>query len=168
MEIPKELNDEIWEYCRINNITDINGFIIKLVKQGFTIQKYGATPYAIDNGPKEVEVIKVVKEEVIKEVPVEVIKEVYISNNKEVNEMASVIEELKLGLSNEVKNYMDYVEQTKIDFKEYSDKVLRLDNELLGIKKELEIERAKPKLKESIYQENKKGFFGSNTNDLQI
>ena len=63
---------------------------------------------------------------------------------------------------------MDYVEQTKIDFKEYSDKVLRLDNELLGIKKELEIERAKPKLKESIYQENKKGFFGSNTNDLQI
>ena len=96
MEIPKELNDEIWEYCRINNITDINGFIIKLVKQGFTIQKYGGTPYAIDNGPKEVEVIKVVKEEVIKEVPVEVIKEVYISNNKEVNENVNLIEDIQL------------------------------------------------------------------------
>ena len=44
MEISKELNTEIWDYCRINNITNIDEFINKLVKQGFTIEKFGATP----------------------------------------------------------------------------------------------------------------------------
>ncbi len=46
MDIPKMINDEIWEYCRLNKITNIDEFIIKLVKQGFTIEKYGATPKA--------------------------------------------------------------------------------------------------------------------------
>ncbi len=44
MEIPKELNNEIWEYCRSNNITNIDEFMLKLLKQGFTAEKFGATP----------------------------------------------------------------------------------------------------------------------------
>ena len=44
MELPKELTDEIWDYCRLNKITNIDEFTTKLVKQGFTIEKYGATP----------------------------------------------------------------------------------------------------------------------------
>mgnify|MGYP003328256236 CR=1 FL=1 len=44
MEIPKELNNEIWDYCRVNNITNIDEFTLKLLKQGFTIEKYGSTP----------------------------------------------------------------------------------------------------------------------------
>lgn len=44
MEIPKELNNEIWEYCRSNNITNIDVFTLKLLKQGFTAEKFGATP----------------------------------------------------------------------------------------------------------------------------
>ena len=44
MEIPKELNNEIWEYCRSNNITNIDEFTLKLLKQGFTTEKFGATP----------------------------------------------------------------------------------------------------------------------------
>ncbi len=44
MEIPKELNNEIWEYCRSNNITNIDEFTLKLLKQGFTAEKFGATP----------------------------------------------------------------------------------------------------------------------------
>lgn len=44
MEIPKNLNNEIWEYCRTNNITNIDEFILKLLKQGFTTEKFGATP----------------------------------------------------------------------------------------------------------------------------
>lgn len=41
MEIPKEIKDEIWNYCRVNNITNIDEFTIKLLKQGFTIEKFG-------------------------------------------------------------------------------------------------------------------------------
>lgn len=44
MEIPKQLKDDIWDYCRANNITNIDEFIVKLIKQGFTIEKFGATP----------------------------------------------------------------------------------------------------------------------------
>jgi hypothetical protein len=41
MEIPKELKDKIWNYCRINDITDLNAFIIKTLKKGFDIEVYG-------------------------------------------------------------------------------------------------------------------------------
>ena len=74
MEIPKKIKDEIWEYCRLNDITDLNAFMVKSLQQGFNIQKYGATPFKANN---EVEIIeKEVIKEIIKEVPVEVIVEV--------------------------------------------------------------------------------------------
>ena len=41
MEIPKELKNEIWNYCMVNDITNIDDFILSLIKQGFTIHKYG-------------------------------------------------------------------------------------------------------------------------------
>jgi len=44
MEIPKKLKDEIWDYCRINNISNIDEFTLNLIKTGFTVEKFGATP----------------------------------------------------------------------------------------------------------------------------
>lgn len=44
MEIPKILEKEILTYCSVNNITDTDGFIIKLIRQSFTIEKYGSVP----------------------------------------------------------------------------------------------------------------------------
>jgi hypothetical protein len=97
MEIPKDLKDEIWEYCRMNDITDLNAFIIRMLRQGYSTEKYGPTPFKIGgNSEKEVIVekrvevpIEVIKEvekivevpievirEIIKEIPVEIIKEV--------------------------------------------------------------------------------------------
>jgi len=65
MEIPKNLKGEIWDYCRINNITNIDEFTIKLIQQGFSVEKYGIP------GSKTIE-----KEvEKIVEVPVEKIVE---------------------------------------------------------------------------------------------
>jgi hypothetical protein len=66
MEIPKELNNEIWEYCRANNITNIDEFILKLIKQGFTSEKFGSTPVT-----KTIEVEKVVEK--IIEVPINIV-----------------------------------------------------------------------------------------------
>jgi hypothetical protein len=65
MEIPKELNNDIWEYCRANNITNIDEFTLKLIKQGFTTEKFGSTPIV-----KTIEVEKIVEK--IVEKPVEV------------------------------------------------------------------------------------------------
>ena len=95
MEIPKNLKDEIWDYCRVNNISNIDEFTIKLVRQGFTVEKFGATP-STKIIEKEVERIV----EVIKEVKVEVIKEVPITM-------------VDTELSESLKNYIELHEQCR-------------------------------------------------------
>jgi len=81
---------EIYDYCYLNEIVDVNSFIDKCLKQGFDIQKYGmlgSEPKVetevkvvekivevikeVQLPPKEIEVIKYVDREVIKEIPVE-------------------------------------------------------------------------------------------------
>ena len=37
MEIPKKIKDELYDYCRLNDILNIEEFIIKMVKQGFIL-----------------------------------------------------------------------------------------------------------------------------------
>ncbi len=44
MEIPNSLKYDISHYCYVNNITDVDNFIIKLIRQGFTAEKYGLEP----------------------------------------------------------------------------------------------------------------------------
>lgn len=41
MEIPNDLKNDIWAYCRANDITNIDEFKLRLLKQGFTVEKYG-------------------------------------------------------------------------------------------------------------------------------
>ena len=97
MEVSKELNNEIWDYCRLNSITNIDEFMVKCLKQGFTAEKYGATPSV-----KEKIVEKIVEKEVEKivEVPIEKIveitveKEVFITDNKEMGKLTKEIEKL--------------------------------------------------------------------------
>jgi len=82
---------EVYDYCYLNQIVDMNSFVTKCFKQGFDIQKYGmlgdtnevkeiikevekiveVPVEKIVEVVKEVEVIKYVDREVIKEVPVE-------------------------------------------------------------------------------------------------
>lgn len=38
------LDDEFIQYCKLNNITDIEKFARKVFNQGFTIVKYGDKP----------------------------------------------------------------------------------------------------------------------------
>lgn len=101
LTFPADLNNEIWDYCRLNGITNIDEFKIKLLRQGFTVEKYGATPES-----KVVE--KIV--EVIKEVPVEKIVEKVITNDEEIQklhqqlqEQNTEIEELKTKLKEALK-----------------------------------------------------------------
>lgn len=79
------LDKEFTQYCELNNIKDVNKLATETFKRGFSILKFGETPFGtMKEVEKRVEVIKeieVIKEvekivEVIKEVPVEVIREV--------------------------------------------------------------------------------------------
>ena len=92
MEIPKNLKDEIWEYCRLNDISNIDEFIIKMIRQGYTIEKFGSTPLG-GNEVKEIE--KIV--EVIREVPVEKIieKEIFITDDIQITELTNKLTQLE-------------------------------------------------------------------------
>lgn len=68
---------EIYDFCLLNKIMDIDGFINKCFKKGFNLEKYGIIG-EVDNEIKEIIVEKRV------EVPVEVIVEKIVEIIKEV------------------------------------------------------------------------------------
>jgi hypothetical protein len=111
MEIPKDLKDEVWEYCRLNDITDLNAFIIRMLRQGYSTEKYGPTPFKIGgNSEKEVIVekrvevpVEVIKEvEKIVEVPIEVIKEVEKIVEVPIEVIREIIKEIPVEIIKEV------------------------------------------------------------------
>ena len=53
VEIEKKLYSDIKEYCKINGLV-IKDFINSLLKKSFTIEKYGETPFQMDNKIKTV------------------------------------------------------------------------------------------------------------------
>ena len=111
MELPKDLKDKVWNYCRLNDITDVNGFIIKTIKEGLDVEVYGFLGKTLNEGEKDLKTgivgEKQVEIEVIREirveVPVEVIKEVekivtkieYISDKSGESELFGKIEQLE-------------------------------------------------------------------------
>jgi hypothetical protein len=82
MKIEITVKEEIVEYCRVNEIPDISKFINKILLQGYTIEKFGVSPY------KTTEVEKIVEKEVI--------KEVYITDDEEVKKLSELNSKLKL------------------------------------------------------------------------
>lgn len=120
MELPQSLYDEISNFCKVNSIENVNDFILKLTKQGFTIEKYGATP-------KERVVEKTV--EIVKEVPVEKIVEVI----KEVPIEKLTIDETKVfelttQLNNEINKNA-----------ELNNQIISLNNEITKLKEKKDI-----------------------------
>lgn len=124
------LND-ISDYCRLNNIGDVDLFINQCLKQGFDVKKYGLLGVNNDEVIKEVivekevekivEVIKEVEkiveipievkviEYVDKEIPVEkiVTKIEYISDKTNENELLLKIQQLELEMSKKDENLDD-------------------------------------------------------------
>jgi hypothetical protein len=68
------LDNEFLEYCRLNNVDDVEKLANDTFNRGFTILKYGETPISAKGSEKIIE--KEIIKEVIKEIPVEKIVEV--------------------------------------------------------------------------------------------
>lgn len=92
MEIPKQLKDDIWDYCRANNITNIDEFIVRLIRQGFTIEKFGATPI-ISGKPNKV----------TPEIPVEVIEPISLEIPENIKKHIATVKKVKNKIEAEVK-----------------------------------------------------------------
>ena len=173
MEIPKKLKDEIWEYCRLNDISNIDEFIIKMVRQGYTVEKFGSTPL----GMGEIQEVEKIVEKVV-EIPVEKIveKEIYITDDEQVKNLTDKISQLNRELEEERKNFSiktnemennsqkqkdDIIKQYNLKISDLNNKISQLESEINKITEELEKE--KKKTKSDIYGEDRKGgWFGSN------
>jgi predicted RNase H-like nuclease (RuvC/YqgF family) len=100
MELPKDIKDKIWNYCRLNDITDLNGFMVKTLKKGFDIEVYGLLGETLNEGEKHLKTSGIEekwseKEVIVEkrvEIPVEVIKEVIVEKEiiKEVEKIVEV------------------------------------------------------------------------------
>ena len=113
LNVNSKYENDILQYCKINNIEDVSLFVTQCFKQGFDIKKYGFLGNSLNEGEKHlktevivekrieipVEVIKevIVEREVIKEVPVEkvVTKIEYISDDKSEIELLFKIQQLE-------------------------------------------------------------------------
>ena len=155
---------EIYDFCLLNKILDIDEFINKCFKNGFHIEKYGFI--GEDSGKTDgigekqteievireirvevpVEVIKYVDREVIKEIKVEVPVEkmVYIYDKKEENFVPNID---KIGDKNEINEMLLKIQQLEnqepiikeviIEVEKSNDKTLLLQETLNKLRKEL-------------------------------
>jgi len=81
LTLNKQNQKDLTDYCKLNNIEDVDKFFQQCFKQGFDIKRYGLlgeTEKIIEYVEKEIpiDVIRYVEKETIREVPIEVIKEV--------------------------------------------------------------------------------------------
>lgn len=146
MEIPKNLKDEIWEYCRLNDIPNIDDFILKMIRQGYTVEKFGATPIGTTEVQEvekivevPVEVIKeiIVEKEVIKEIPVEkiVTKIEYINDKTNESELTENILHLNEELETERQKFSTITTEMENIFQE---EISKRDREIENLRRLLE------------------------------
>jgi len=111
-KIPNSFKQELIEYCKLNNIDDVDGFYLKIMKKGFNIEKYGL----LDNPVIEKTVEpKIEYVEVIKEVFLDKIIE---KDNKKQLELEKTIQQLRTELLDKTKKITD-LEQVIEEFKKF-------------------------------------------------
>jgi len=140
-------------FCESENIKNIDNFMYLCFKQGFDIRKYGLLGETGGEQEKWVEKEVIVEKrvevpvEVIKEVPVEVIKEVekiiYTSNDEQITEMLSKIEQLNGEISIKTAE-IDRIKgefSTKMEEMEniFQNKMSKKDEELDELRRKLDI-----------------------------
>ena len=142
------------EYCKLNNIEDVDKFITKCYTDGYNIQKYGLLGDdsekigGIEEKQVEIEVIK----EIRVEVPVEVIKEVvkYVEVPVEIIKEVEVIQYVDKEVIKEVpveiikEKIINVIQEVPVpnidkigDEPKSNDKVLLLQETLQKLRKEL-------------------------------
>jgi len=161
-------NKEIYDFCMVNGITDINKFIQDCFKQGFDIKKYGLLSEQekrveipvevikevekivevikeVPTPPTEIEVIKYVDREVIKEVKVEIPVEKIVTIYDKIDnpELLLKIQKLENEMSNKDKELDEFRRNLDINLDE--NKVKMLETTLQNLRKELKLKNEKIK-----------------------
>ena len=133
------LGKEFIQYCELNNIDDVEKLAKDTFNRGFTILKYGETPFGKQQTKeviKEVEkIVEVIKEvpvevikEIIKEVPVEVIKEVPVESKGKAKVMIKeVIKEVKIQDTEQIKTLTEENDKLKKELEQINNSLSKLN-----------------------------------------
>ena len=153
IDISKQDHNDLISFCKLNEISDIDGFIKLCFRKGLMIEKYGLLNQG--NLPDIIE--RELEKEVIKEVIVE--KEVFIEkpviDNEKVEELQNEIYILKSENSN-LKNSIKLLEE-KIKKQELIEESLRKHFKEKTIKYDEILDRLKQKIASlEIYNSNHK------------
>ena len=150
----KKIMQAVSAYCKLNNIEDIDGFIIKCFQSGFNIEKYGLLGKTLNEDKKDLKTSDVEEKHLIKEVivekrvevPVEVIKEVEktVEVVKEIVVEKEVIKEVPVEVVKEIEKVI-----TITNNKELEEKIFHLNEQ---IKEESKIFSTKTKEMENNFQ----------------
>lgn len=122
LTLNKQNQKDLTDYCKLNNIEDVDKFFQKCFKMGYDIERYGLignnTEKIIEYVEKEIpiEVIKYVEKETIKEIPIEVIKEV----EKEVINTIYVEKEVPIEKVVEVEKIVEIIKEVPVVQKIFS------------------------------------------------
>jgi hypothetical protein len=139
----KTILKSVSEYCKLNGIEDVDGFIKKCFDTGFNIEKYGLLGKTLNEGEKhlktgivgekqvEIEVIR----EIRVEVPVEIIKEVEVI--KEVIVEKEIIKEVPVE---KVVTKVEYISD-KSSENELIGKIEQLEQNIFHLNEQIESER---------------------------
>lgn len=103
MEIPSKIQKEIKDFCKTNNIEDIDKFLLKILRDGFNIAKYGNGPTNIVIQPKKEEIII---EPISLEIPKN-IEEMIENNAKLSDKVLDLIKVPKEVIENKKRNLYD-------------------------------------------------------------
>jgi hypothetical protein len=140
------LDSEFIQYCELNNIDNIDKLAKETFARGFSLLKYGETPYGnrikeTIEMIKEVEVIKEVEK--IVEVPVEVIKEVI----KEVivEKIVEVVKEVEVKKEGKTKTVVkEVIKEVPVE------KIVEVVKEVVNMEEINRLTKENEKLKEDL------------------
>ena len=143
LNINSKYEYDIQQYCKLNNIEDVNLFVTQCFKQGFDIKKYGFLGNSLNEGEKHL-INEVIVEkrieipvEVIKEIPVEVIKEVKVIEYVD----REVIKEIFVEVPKEkTVTKIEYISDEKTE-NELLFKIQQLEQTIFHLNEELVSER---------------------------
>ena len=165
---PKYEND-ILQYCKLNNIEDVSLFVTQCFKQGFDIKKYGFLGKSLNEGEKHLKTEVIVEKRI--EIPVEVIKEIIVEKEiiKEVPVEVKVIEYVDREIIKEVPVEKIVTKTEYISDKTSEDELLfkiqQLEETIFHLNDEIELERQEFSTKT---QEMEKNFQDKMSNKVEV
>jgi len=167
----KNIMKLVSEYCKLNSIEDVDGFVKKCFDTGFNIEKYGLLGKTLNEDEKDLKTGIVGEKQVIKEVivekrveiPVEVIKEVEKIVEVPVEVIKEIIVEKEIIKEVPVDKIVTIYDNSSEN--ELFGKIEQLEQNIFHLNEQIESER---KIFSTKIEEMENNFQNTDNNKLQM